>query len=506
MPEQADQPQGERGLQQNEDRLRGFGDRAPAMLWSSDAAGSLQFVSQAWTDYTGQSQEAALGFGWLEAVHPEHREEARSVLTEASRNQEAFTLDYRLRRATGVFRWAMMSGQPRLTPEREFAGFTGFVIDVHERKQESQASALLSAIVDSSDDAIVSKDLNGIIMSWNKAAERLFGYTAEEAIGQPITIIIPADRLDEEPKILQRLRRGERVDHFETIRVPKNGSPLNISLTISPVRDAGGRIIGASKIARDITDRVRREEALRRANADLQQFGYSVSHDLQEPLRTVVAYTELLQRKFGGVLGTAGMEYIHQAVQAASRMERLLEDLRNYLQVSTGSEDSSEEADAGEVLQKTISNLQRAVQESRASITSSALPRIAMPAFQLEQLLQNLIANAIRYRSEAPPRIEIAATLKGPYWEFSIRDNGIGIAPEYKEQVFGIFKRLHSAADYPGTGMGLAICKRIVERRGGRIWVESAPGQGSTFYFTVWGRNAPARAAPEEVFDCSGRR
>ena len=491
---------------ESQERFPEFADRAPAMLWSSDAAGFFRFVSRAWTEYTGQSQQEALGCGWIEAVHPDYREEARAVLTEASRDREAFTVDYRLRRANGRFRWAMMSGQPRFTPQREFAGFTGFVIDIHERKQASQASALLGAIVDSSDDAIVSKDLNGIIMSWNRAAERLFGYTAEEAIGQPITIIIPADRQNEEPKILQRLRRGERVDHFETIRVRKDGRFLNISLTISPVKDASGRIIGASKIARDITDRVRREEALRRANDDLQQFGYSVSHDLQEPLRTVAAYSELLQKKFGGILGPAGARYVQHAVDAASRMQRLLEDLRNYLQLSTIDEESSEETDAGEVLQKTVSGLERAVRESGASVTSSALPRIAMPAFQLEQIFQNLISNAIRYRGEAPPRIQIAALAKGAYWEFSIRDNGIGIAPEYKEQVFGVFKRLHSATDYPGTGMGLAICKRIVERRGGRIWVESSPGQGSTFYFTVRGRDARARSAPEEVFNHSGGR
>lgn len=296
------------------------------------------------------------------------------------------------------------------------------------------------------------------------------------------------------------------MDHFETIRARKDGRLLNISLTISPVRDPGGRIIGASKIARDITDRVRREEALRRANDDLQQFGYSVSHDLQEPLRTVAAYSELLQKKFGGILGPAGARYVQHAVEAASRMQRLLEDLRNYLQVSTTDEDPGEEPDAEEVMQKTLSSLHRVIQESGASITSSALPRIAMPAFQLEQIFQNLISNAIRYRGEAPPRIQIAAAPKGAYWEFSIRDNGIGIAPEYKEQVFGVFKRLHSATDYPGTGMGLAICKRIVERRGGRIWVESMPGQGSTFYFTVRGRDSRARSASEEVFDYSGRR
>jgi hypothetical protein len=355
-----------------------------------------------------------------------------------------------------------------------------------------QTSALLSAIVDSSDDAIISKDLNGIIMTWNVGAERLFGYTADEAIGKSITMLIPADRLDEEPRILERLRRGERVDHFETIRVRKDGSQLNISLTISPVRDSHGKIIGASKIARDITQRVRQDEALQAANAalkqaiaDLQQFAYSASHDLQEPLRIVVTYSELLKRKFAGQLGPTGDEYLKYAVQAATRMQILLRDLRVYMQVSAGEDEPAKEIDAGDVLRSALLNLEVAINESGASIHATLLPRVRMHEFQLQQVFQNLIVNAIRYRNNFPPSITIAAVLQNNNWLFSVQDNGTGIEPQFKEQIFGVFKRLHSGADYPGTGMGLAICQRIIERAGGRIWVESEPGQGSTFYFTI---------------------
>jgi light-regulated signal transduction histidine kinase (bacteriophytochrome) len=263
-------------------------------------------------------------------------------------------------------------------------------------------------------------------------------------------------------------------------------------LTISPVKDAGGKIIGASKIARDITYRVRQEQALqeanaalKQANADLQQFAYSASHDLQEPLRMVAAYSELLRRKFGGKLGPEADEYIGHTVQGAVRMENLLSDLRTYTQVSTTEHAPPEEIDASEVLKKTLLNLEVAIRDSGASVSSSALPRVRMHTFQLEQVFQNLIANAIRYRSTLPPRIHIGAELQGKEWLFSVQDNGIGIESQYKEQIFGIFKRLHSAAQYPGTGMGLAICQRVVERAGGRIWVESESGRGSTFYFTV---------------------
>ena len=305
-------------------------------------------------------------------------------------------------------------------------------------------------------------------------------------------MLIPPDRLEEEPKILERLKRGERVEHFETIRVRKDGSLLNVSLTVSPVKTADGRIVGASKVARDITEKVRQAEALeqanaalKRANSDLQLFAYSASHDLQEPLRMVAIYSQLLQKRFGGKLGPTGDEYIGYTVQGATRMESLLKDLRTYTQVSTMGKDPTEDIDAGEILKKTLLNLQVAIGNSGALISSSALPKVRIYEFQLEQVFQNLIGNAIAYRGDEPPRIEIAATRQRNEWLFSVKDNGIGIEPQFQEQIFGIFKRLHSTLEYSGTGMGLAICQRAIERAGGRIWVESTPGKGSTFYFTV---------------------
>ncbi|HKA00982.1 MAG TPA: PAS domain S-box protein [Candidatus Solibacter sp.] len=373
-----------------------------------------------------------------------------------------------------------------------------------EGQADERASALLGAIVDSSDDAIISKDLNGRIMTWNKSAERLFGYTAEEAIERSITILIPRDRLEEETRILERLRHGERIDHFETIRVRKDGTTLNVSLTISPVKDANGRIIGASKIARDITDRVQREHALEQANADLEQFAYSASHDLQEPLRMVAAYSELLKRKFGGKLGPEADEYIGYMVSGASRMESLLRDLRSYTQVLSGNAEPPGEIEPARVLRKVLANLEVAIADSGAIIQHADLPRVYIYEFQLQQVLQNLIGNAIRYRGAETPRIHISAERRNGRCLFAVQDNGIGIDPQYKEQIFGIFKRLHSAGEFPGTGMGLAICQRIIESGGGRIWVESKPGRGSTFYFTVAG--AKSECQPNTGLDPVDRR
>ena len=481
-------------IRESESRFRVFAEMAPAILWITEADGSCSFVSRGWRDFTGEAEQAALAFGWLELVHPEDREQTARILMDAVAKREEFSMDFRLRRRDGEYRWTWNSGRPRFHPDGAFAGLAGSLIDIHERKQAAQASALLSAIVDSSEDAIIRKDLNGIIMSWNKSAERLFGYSAEEAIGQSILLLIPPDRVGEEPGILDRMKHGERVEHFETIRVRKDGAPLNISLTISPIKDSDGRIVGASKIARDITERVRQDEALRtanaalkQANADLQQFAYSASHDLQEPLRMVAVFSELLQKRFGDQLGPAGNNYVVQTLEGAKRMQTLLHDLRTYLEVSTAEPQTMDAVDAGQVLDKTLLNLDVTIRESGASIDKTALPRVRLGAVQLEQVFQNLIANAIRYRSAASPRIRISASRQGEKWLFSVEDNGIGIEPQYQQQIFGIFKRLHSSSEYPGTGMGLAICQRVVERAGGRIWVESEAGKGSTFYFTVPG-------------------
>ena len=350
----------------------------------------------------------------------------------------------------------------------------------------------LAAIIESSQDAIISKDLGGIIRSWNRAAERIFGYTAEEAVGQHISLLVVPDRAEEIPNILERISRGERLDHYQTKRRRKDGRVLSISLTVSPIRDAAGTIVGASKIARDVSEQVQQQQALqeanellRRSNADLEQFAYSASHDLQEPLRMVCAYSDMLQRKFGGRLGTGGDEYISYILAGALRMEQLLQDLRAYTQASILDRDVLAEGDAHAALRSALVNLTPALVSSGAVITQESLPGVRLHEFQLQQLFQNLIGNAIRYRREEAPHIHVGAERSGAHWTFSVRDNGLGIDPQYKEQIFGIFKRLHTSAEYPGTGMGLAICQRIVERAGGRIWVESELGRGATFFFTV---------------------
>jgi light-regulated signal transduction histidine kinase (bacteriophytochrome) len=226
-------------------------------------------------------------------------------------------------------------------------------------------------------------------------------------------------------------------------------------------------------------------DALRRANADLEQFAYSASHDLQEPLRMVATYSQALKKKYGDKLDAKADQYIGFTVEGALRMERLITDLLAYTSLTASPETPDVEMDANEPLLCAIANLREAVDQNAAVITRTVLPRVRMQAVHLQQLFQNLLGNALKYRGKEPPRIAIDAIRRGHEWLFSVQDNGIGIDSKYANDIFGIFKRLHSAAEYSGTGMGLAICKRIVERYGGRIWVESVPGTGATFMFTI---------------------
>jgi signal transduction histidine kinase len=229
-----------------------------------------------------------------------------------------------------------------------------------------------------------------------------------------------------------------------------------------------------------------RQEALLRANSDLEQFAHSASHDLREPLRTIGIYSELVSRDYGSLLDGRGDEFLGFIRSAAQRMDALLTDLLTYAHASSFAEDTLEPVPAVKPLEAALENLDFAIRESQAQIAIGEMPVIKMHASHLAQVFQNLIGNAIKYRNEGQQlRIQLSARRVNSHWVFSIADNGIGVPPAYKETIFGIFKRLHNNSKYSGTGMGLAICQRIVERYRGRIWVESEPGGGSKFFFTV---------------------
>lgn len=360
-----------------------------------------------------------------------------------------------------------------------------------EQKRAEEALAQLAIIVQSSGDAIISKKLDGTITSWNPGAERTFGYTTQEAIGRPMGMIFPPEKLNEELQIMDRIHNGEVIGHFETERIRKDGARLSVSVSVSPIRDAGGQIAAASTIVRDITESKRVEAQMRRmltelerSNQELGQFAYVASHDLKEPLRAVTSCVQLLRKGYGEKLDARGLEFVDHAVDGAKRMQQLIDGLLSYSRLEQ--QDSELQlVDLSTPVQHACENLETAIMEGNVKLQTGPLPTLKCHAAQMVQLFQNLIGNAVKFRREQAPEIWIDAQRQNGDWLFSVRDNGIGFEPEFSERIFGLFQRLHTRRKYSGTGIGLAICKKIVERHQGRIWAASQPNQGTTFFFTL---------------------
>lgn len=368
-----------------------------------------------------------------------------------------------------------------------------------------KAEQRFRSLLEAAPDAMVICAEDGRINLVNSQVEAIFGFPREELIGENVRVLVPEWSS-------RSVLPGSSADrHMELWAMHKSGGKFPVELSLSPMQSEEGLLVTTA--IRDITQRRRAEdairelnmtleqrvaarteellqsnEALRQSNDDLNQFAYAASHDLQEPLRMVSLYSQMLQRKYGEKLDADADEFIAFIVGGAKRMEQLLRDLLAYSQTGSVNEGPMAPVDCAAALRKVVLNLQASVEQNKATITWDPLPTLHAHEIRLMQLLQNLISNAIKYRSEAPPAIHVSAERRDGDWFFVVQDNGIGIDPEYAHEVFRIFRRLHGQ-DYPGTGIGLAICQRIVERYGGRIWVESGLGRGSRFCFTI-----PARA------------
>ncbi len=372
-----------------------------------------------------------------------------------------------------------------------------------KRKETEHLNAQLAAIVESSHDAIVGKTLDGTITNWNEGAVEMYGYSAKEAMGKNISFLIPSGQPNELPSILEKMRHGEFIAPYETVRKKKDGTLIHISLSVSPIKNSSGIIIGASAVARDISkqkraeeeimklnneleERVRqRTEQLENANKELETFSYSISHDLRAPLRAIDGFSRELLLRHTSQLDSDGQHYFSIIRDKIKKMGLLIDDLLAFSRV-TRQEFQKTEVDMEAIARAVTEDVRKLEEHSHAAVTIGALPRCLGSSSLLHQVFVNLISNAFKFSRHMPnPHIEIGADAGNEEHTYYVKDNGVGFDPEHAKNLFGVFQRLHDEKDFEGTGIGLAIVQRIVYRHGGKVWAESAPGRGAIFYFTL---------------------
>lgn len=360
-------------------------------------------------------------------------------------------------------------------------------------EKQHEAQLRLAAIVESSNDAIISRTVEGFITSWNAAAERIYGYSAEEAIGRSITLIHPPESVRESHETLRRVRGGERITNYETVRVRKDGSRIDVSITVSPIVDASDAIVGVSSIHRDISDRKRAEQEARgymakleQVNRELQEFSTIASHDLREPLRKMQKFSEMVFSRYSAALPDEGKDYLRRMQNAAKRLDSLLNALGAYSRVTTKANPFIA-SDLKILAEEVVIDLEFLIEQKGAVVELGELPIAEVDPTQFMHLLQNLISNGIKYNRSDKPTVRVyGEKMQAGACRICVEDNGIGFEEKYLDRIFQPFQRLHGqSSPYEGTGMGLAICKKIVERHGGTITAKSEPRNGSVFIIVL---------------------
>ena len=383
---------------------------------------------------------------------------------------------------------------------------TAILLFFWKRTEEQRTETLqrLSTVVTSAVDGIVSIDENGTVETFNPAAERLFGYPADEVVGKNVAMLMPSPYHEEHDGYIERYRTTGVAKIIgigrEVVGRRKDATIFPLELAVSEMWIRNRQKFTA--ILRDVTERKAWETSLSslnqalearatelaRSNLDLEQFAYSASHDLREPLRGIMGCLQLLEGRYKDRLDAKAHEFISHSIDGAEKLDALIDGLLNYSRIGTHGKNLAR-ADCAIITDRVLANLKPMIDEAGAVVRVDGLPTIECDSTQMLQLFQNLLGNAIKYHREEPPQIHISAQQVDHEWRFAIQDNGIGIDMKFADRIFVIFQRLHGRAKYSGTGIGLAICKRIVERHEGSIWVESEPGKGSTFYFTIPEKN-----------------
>jgi PAS domain S-box-containing protein len=401
-----------------------------------------------------------------------------------------------IQRAGGAVTWlSVNTAFLRRVDDTDYYGLVSTITDVTEqtnaaaRLKESEARFRQTFELAASGICHV---VDGRFVRVNKSLCEILGYSEKELLGKGVKEVSHPDDRDLTDAGRAKIRAGELDQaRFEKRYLRRDGSVVWCDLAIALVRDAAGMPLYEIAVFDDITERKKSEaalhaahEELKRSNAELEQFAYVASHDLQEPLRMVASYTQLLARRYDARLDQDAREFMSYIVDGATRMKQLIEDLLAYSRVGTKGHEFKPVA-LEVPLRRALFNLRAGIEEAGAAVTYDPLPTVQGDEVQLGQLWQNLIGNALKFRSGSVPRIHLGVTDSPEEWTIEVRDNGIGIEPQYFERIFMVFQRLHNKGEYPGTGIGLAICKKVVERHGGRIWVESRAGEGTSFHFTL---------------------
>jgi PAS domain S-box-containing protein len=487
----------ENRLRENKEKFKQLSNSIPQLSWIARADGYIFWFNHRWYDYTGTKPEAVTGWGWMNILNPDMMPSAISQWKEYISGGKPFEMINSLLGKDGKYRDFLTKSIPIIDKKGNVEQWFGTHTDISDlKKAESElekSRERLNIALENGRIGLWELDFITGNVIWDSRTEKMFGYKPGEFPG---TISAFENSVHEEDiphlkkAISDCITNGTPLETIFRTK-PKNNEWNYISSKAVVVKDSEGKVLSMSGVCLDVTEMqkgteqtfFRLNEDLLRSNTDLQQFAYVASHDLQEPLRMISSFTQLLQLRYNDKLDADGKEYIRYAVEGSKRMYALINGLLTYSRVQTTSREF-QEIDMNNVVKKVKENLSLAIEETHAVINCDNLPIIFADENQMIQLIQNLMENSIKFRNGIPD-ISLSYSISDKNYIFSFSDKGIGIEPQYFDRIFRIFQRLHRIDEYEGTGIGLAVCKRIVERHGGTIRVESVPGNGSTFYFSI---------------------
>ncbi|WP_254533495.1 PAS domain S-box protein [Natrinema gelatinilyticum] len=474
----------EREVRESERRFRQLAEHLEQVVWMTTAdQQEVLYVNPAYEEVWGVDREDLYenATNWAETIHPDDRERALEEFEKQVRDE--YEAEYRIVRPDDEVRWIHDRATAVHDRDGDVYRIVGDANDVTERKEREQQLEQFERIVETVNDGVYATDGEGHIVFVNDAFVSMSQHTREELLGAHGSVFFGERFIDTDEEEWRELIDGDRNSvEFETEIIGPNGEVRVVHNRVVPLEidDKMGRV----GVTHDITQLKEYQRKLEKSNEQLERFAYVASHDLQEPLRMVSSYLKLLEGRYADELDQDAEEFIEFAVDGAERMGEMIEDLLAYSRINTEAA-PLEPTDCDAVIENALRNLERQIEENDAKIDVGSLPTVHVDQNQLEHVFQNLVSNAIKYQSDDPPGIEISAERDGGEWVFQVADNGIGMDPEHTDRIFDVFERLHTAEEHSGTGIGLALCKEIIDRHGGDIWVESEPGDGSTFYFTI---------------------